>query len=262
MELGPDPEKASDTISVDQVRELLRTLSLHRHSAKCRFVIVDPAHQMNASATNALLKTLEEPPEHSGFILVSDRAGMLLPTVLSRSLRVRFNAVPHVELTAWLEGRGVAEADRVARLAFGSPGLALELAAGRHEALAKASEELLDGIAAGPKALFDYVEALTSSARSGADERVERVLEVLEVLLRDAVQQASGRPDALVEPVASATTARWARAMWPGGIARMERALATARARLHVNVSARVVMEALLAELCLELGEAARGGAS
>ena len=57
-------------------------------------MIVDDADALNAEAQNALLKTLEEPPAASSFVLVTSRPDMLLPTVLSRCQRLRFGRLP------------------------------------------------------------------------------------------------------------------------------------------------------------------------
>ena len=71
-------------IKVDDIRELC--LSLHRKpfNGGCSVAIIDNAHMMNPSASNALLMTLEEPPAHAFPILVSDKPQLLLPTIRSR----------------------------------------------------------------------------------------------------------------------------------------------------------------------------------
>ena len=63
MIIEPPEDRATPTISVEQVREVVRKVGYHRYSGKRRVVIVDPAEAMGPSAANALLKTLEEPPE-------------------------------------------------------------------------------------------------------------------------------------------------------------------------------------------------------
>jgi DNA polymerase-3 subunit delta' len=254
IELKPDPGKASGTITVDQVREVLRLLSLHRHSARRRFVIVDPADLVRVEATNALLKTLEEPPDGTGFVLVTSRVASLLPTVISRSLRVRFHAVSQEVLVPWLAARGFAEPERLARLSLGSPGQAIALGRGRLEALVEARVALLEALGGGPKGLFDYCEALSASPRSAWEPRVALCLDALELLLRDAVHCAAGRPERALDPSGLDSARDWAVRLWPSGITRLEDALEDARARLHVNVPPRLVLEALLAGLVVELG--------
>jgi DNA polymerase-3 subunit delta' len=81
----------SRDVVVDQVRDLVdHRLALKRFEGRHRFVIVDPADAMNPQAQNALLKTLEEPPEDTTLVLVAENADALLPTIRSRCLRVPF----------------------------------------------------------------------------------------------------------------------------------------------------------------------------
>ena len=83
----------SKEIVVDQVRDLIdHRLAMRRFEGRRRVVIVDPADAMNAQAQNALLKTLEEPPDDTTLVLVSASPDALLPTVRARCLRVGLRA--------------------------------------------------------------------------------------------------------------------------------------------------------------------------
>ncbi len=84
-------------ISVDQVREAHAFFSLKSHH-NGRFVIIDPADQMSTGAANALLKVLEEPPEKTYFILITDQLRRLLPTIRSRSHIFHFNKLTNEDL--------------------------------------------------------------------------------------------------------------------------------------------------------------------
>jgi DNA polymerase-3 subunit delta' len=85
----------SKDIVVDQVRDVVdRRLALRRFEGRRRFVIVDPADAMNPQAQNALLKTLEEPPEDTTLVLVASGADALLPTIRSRCMRITFRPLP------------------------------------------------------------------------------------------------------------------------------------------------------------------------
>jgi DNA polymerase-3 subunit delta' len=254
IELRPDPGKASGTITVDQVREVLRRLSLHRHSARQRFIIVDPVDLVRVEAINAMLKTLEEPPDGTGWILVTARVASLLPTVISRSLRVRFSSVPQAELVPWLAQRGLEEPERLARLSLGSPGQAILLGGGRLEALAEAREAMLEALGQGPSGLFAYCEKLCASPRSAWEPRVGAMLDALELLLCDAVQCGAGRAEGVLDEAQRVQALDWAERLWPTGIERTEAALEQARQRLLLNVPPRLVIEALLSGLVVELG--------
>lgn len=248
--VGPDPERTTVVITADQAREVVAALQLQRHSARRRFVLVDPADAMNEEAANALLKTLEEPPPGTQFVLVTSRAAALLPTIRSRSQRVRFGPVEREPLRGWLAQRGV---DPVwADVAGGSPGLALRLAEGEAAARREALDALLATVGQPLPKLFLFGESL-SKKNEGAAERAALVLEVLEELLRDVAVLAGGRPERMVHADRRPALEIWARGLWPDGLGRMERALAEARDRLRLNVNGRVVLEAALATLNLEL---------
>lgn len=79
-------------IKIDQVRDILDFLSLAT-DAKKRVIIIDNAHQMNPQASNALLKTLEEPPADVYFILTTTEVRLLMPTIRSRSQIISFKTL-------------------------------------------------------------------------------------------------------------------------------------------------------------------------
>jgi DNA polymerase-3 subunit delta' len=85
-------------IKVDQVRDIVDRAAYRPFEGKRRVVIVNDADVMVAHAQNGLLKTLEEPPSLSVFVLVTSRPDMLLATVRSRCIRLTFAAAAHVEL--------------------------------------------------------------------------------------------------------------------------------------------------------------------
>jgi DNA polymerase-3 subunit delta' len=128
--IGRSTEEKSD-ISVDQIRRVvLERVQLSPHEARERVIIVRDAHDMGASAANALLKTLEEPPPNTRFVLVTSRPGELLPTIVSRTQAVRFASLPVDVVRALLAKEGVeaSASERAARLSGGSMPLARSLA--------------------------------------------------------------------------------------------------------------------------------------
>src|SRR5512133_886835 len=89
---GRSPSK---DIVVDQVRDLVdHRLSLRRFEGRRRFVVIDPADALNPQAQNALLKTLEEPPDDTTLVLVASSPDALLPTIRSRCARLAFAPLP------------------------------------------------------------------------------------------------------------------------------------------------------------------------
>ncbi|WP_408591573.1 DNA polymerase III subunit delta' [Novosphingobium sp.] len=127
------PWQRKRNISVDQVREMQRRLVTRPTLGRRRAVIFDASDQLEKGAVNALLKSLEEPPQGTFFLLVAHQPGRLLPTVRSRCQVLRFHALNDADLALALDrsGQPMDAATRTAALAVGagSPGAALAFAA-------------------------------------------------------------------------------------------------------------------------------------
>lgn len=119
--------RVSREITVDQIRKLGDAVTLATHRGGMRVVIVYPAEAMNAIASNALLKTLEEPVPGVVFLLVSDAPHRLLPTIVSRCRRLPMPVPERALALDWLNGQGAAGEERLA-LVGGAPVRAAELA--------------------------------------------------------------------------------------------------------------------------------------
>lgn len=79
-----EPEQAGKAITVEQIRQCNRWAQESSQLSGFRIIVITPADSMNVSASNALLKTLEEPPEKCLFVLVAANVHHLLPTIVSR----------------------------------------------------------------------------------------------------------------------------------------------------------------------------------
>jgi DNA polymerase-3 subunit gamma/tau len=90
---------ASNT-SVDDIRDLKEKIVLGPTHSRCKVYIIDEVHMLSTSAFNALLKTLEEPPQHAVFILVTTEPHKIPSTVLSRCQRFDFRRVSFAEIVA------------------------------------------------------------------------------------------------------------------------------------------------------------------
>jgi DNA polymerase-3 subunit delta' len=123
-----EPLPGKKEISIEQMRSLEKALNYRAFSGKRKVGIVDAAELLNFPAQNALLKTLEEPPDASLLILVASSAGALLPTVLSRCLRLSFAPLSQSDMARYLvERRQMTEqrAKILAAISLGSLGRAL-----------------------------------------------------------------------------------------------------------------------------------------
>ena len=122
--------KRKRSIPIDEVRTLQRRLNTRPTLGSRRAVIIDPADDLEKSAANALLKSLEEPPQGTFFLLVTHRLGRLLPTLRSRCRILRFNPLSEAQIGAILDA-SAPQADAATRAAAiaaaeGSPGAALD----------------------------------------------------------------------------------------------------------------------------------------
>lgn len=124
--LGTDSAETS-TINLPQIRKLVHSrIGFPPHEGRAIVFIIRRADELNIHAANALLKTLEEPPDRTHFILLTSRPNRLLDTIRSRTLPLRFTPLSDEALGTILDRHGASRA--VIPLASGSASLALELA--------------------------------------------------------------------------------------------------------------------------------------
>jgi len=136
-----EPEGAGEQIRIGQVQALTSELSLTAMEGRFRIAVITAAHRLNLDAQNALLKTLEEPGPRTCLILCADDAAPLLPTVLSRSARLRLAPMAIEALTDLLVAGGhvqPAQARALAIAAGGRPGLATRLSTQPEAVIARA----------------------------------------------------------------------------------------------------------------------------
>jgi DNA polymerase III subunit delta' len=115
-------------IKVGQMRDLEREANFRPFEGNARVFIIDGADRLNEASSNALLKTLEEPPPTSHIILVTSRPAALLTTIRSRCQIIRFSPVEKDEIAELLKSDGKltqADSELAARVAKGSVGRAL-----------------------------------------------------------------------------------------------------------------------------------------
>ena len=120
-------------ISIDQIRAMQARLTTRPTLGAFRAIIIEPADDLERSAANALLKSLEEPPAGTFFLLVTHRPGLLLPTIRSRARILRFNPLSMGAVEDALRAAGdhadPAEIALAARASGGAPGAALSFIA-------------------------------------------------------------------------------------------------------------------------------------
>jgi DNA polymerase-3 subunit delta' len=159
-------------IRVDDVRAAIRFLALTPAEGGWRFLLVDQAELMQPQAANALLKTLEEPPPRAVVVLTTAAPDRLLPTIRSRVRRLELEKLPPDDLRSvlarLLPEMPAAERDRLAGIAEGSPGRALQLAEGEGLALAALVQDALSGLAAGDRRRWHAIGDAVAAKRDGS----------------------------------------------------------------------------------------------
>ena len=192
------------SIKIEQVRDIVDRAAYRPFEGRRRVVIVDDADALVGAAQNALLKTLEEPPPSSVFILVTSRPDVLLPTVRSRCPVLRFRPLGPSDIAAALVARGHSEAEAraVAASADGSLGRALEASAGDLVEARDVAQQVLAHAASSddPRRRIEGAKDLLAKTGAGGAEDREQVashLRAMESLLRD-VELLSTRADVRV----------------------------------------------------------------
>ena len=122
---GPE-KKPSLEIRIEQVREIAGFIAMTTHRGGAKVVLIHPAEALNVSAANALLKSLEEPPPRTYFLLVAHRWHQLLPTIRSRCEQVVLGTPSHAEARDWLGQQKLRDADLALAQAGGAPLLAVK----------------------------------------------------------------------------------------------------------------------------------------
>jgi DNA polymerase III subunit delta' len=182
-------DKLRSELVVDQMRELGQWFSLTPQLGGAQVALITPADAMNINASNALLKTLEEPSRDRYLLLVTDRPGRLPATIRSRCQKLEFRPPARDEAIGWLRSQG--HSDKVLEPALdaarGHPGLAAQW-------LAEGGLELRRTVAADLNALATGKQpALELAQRWLADDQAElRLRFAAELALDGATHRLAG----------------------------------------------------------------------
>lgn len=240
--LEPLPDK--ETIGIEQAQDLIKSLRFAPLEAETRFVIIPQAERLSLYAANALLKTLEEPPEETVIILTAASAEALPPTLISRCQTVAFQPLTEELLASELAARFKLSPPQ-ARLASGLLAGRLKAGAGFEPAsLSERRDQLLGFLGAlspkDPAGLFDLAEKL-------AKEEDDLFLAILMAWQRDLLVQASGvSEEKLVNCDRADLLASQAKVADVFDLVARLEAVFEAEAALQARANTRLALEALL----------------
>lgn len=174
-------------LKIDTVREIQHGLSFQPYEARWRIALLLRFEEANQNAENALLKTLEEPPEKAKIILTASDENSLLPTVLSRCECIRLRPQSAADLKKVLaEQRQVpdAEAERIAHLSCGSVGYAFSLLESpeKTEKILSVAREGIEIFSQNTRLRFRFAEGYRDVKKRG---EVRSILQIWQSLFRD-----------------------------------------------------------------------------
>ena len=253
------------TITVEMARDIIGQASYRPFEARRRVVVVDDADSLQPSAQNALLKTLEEPPPSSMFVLVTARPDSLLETVRSRCPRIRFGRLGPADLAQVLVrhcGVKAAEAPGLAAMGDGSVSRSLAQDTGELVDARAAAMALLQGVAGRPPVgvrlgLAQKLVEVPRKRGAGTDRDVlARRLEALSLLVRDlgvvnapSADASDGEATTLANPDLGRDLAGMARHFDTARVLNSFAVVEQARRSLERYQSAKVVADWLVCEM-------------
>ena len=233
------PFELARSIRIKQIRGMQKRLITRPTLGGRRAIIIDPADDMEKSAANALLKSLEEPPPGTFFLLVTHRPARLLPTIRSRCRTLRFPVLTDAQLGAMLQEAGQPSDPQAIAAAEGSFGAAMRFADQNLAPIARVISGLLAG---GDTGLTGRGELARLIGPRADRERVQAVLDLAQSLAARAARttedgrRRAGLIDAhaaLVDLAAAAPTANFDPAMLPFEIGALLVAAAPASEPAH-----------------------------
>lgn len=155
------PSQGKKNIGIDQIRALIASIGLTPTYAGHKLAVLSPAEQLTREASNSLLKTLEEPPGASVFLLLAHTSALLPATVRSRCRIIDFPVPPRQAAHDWLAAQLPAQADTALLLdiAGGAPLAALDL---QDETTARSREQMFEDLSA---LIRGWADAITTAKR-------------------------------------------------------------------------------------------------
>ncbi len=250
---GDEAARSRPSIGIDDVRALEREANLKPFEGRSRVFIIEAAERLTPEAANALLKTLEEPPEQVALILLASEPSVLPLTVVSRCRQIELRPLPPEQVAEALRSRGGADPSRVeetARLSGGRLGWALraleepDMVDGRSERV-EGVREVMSGTL---EKRFAYAGGLAARFPNDQDS-VAQELELWRSWLRDVLLVKEGREDLAVSLSMMDALRSTASTLSSGRIVGALHAVGEALDMLRLNVNPRLALEQLMLRL-------------
>jgi len=201
--LKPDEAARQKDLKIDTVRDWLADINLRPYEGRRRVFILHDAERLTEAASNAMLKTLEEPPAYATLLLVAHTAGELLPTIVSRCQPIKLRPAPRHAIAAALRERyNLAEGDAelLAAWSGGRVGWAIRMIEAPEELeVRQAQLDALVEMQSQPRvAGFRWAEERAKQYRGGEQAAVFAALDLWQSWWRDVLLAAAGCADQMV----------------------------------------------------------------
>lgn len=234
-------------ISVDDIREQVnKDIIVRPYSSRYKIYIIPEAELMNPQAQNALLKTIEEPPEYAVIMLLTNNIGKMLPTIISRCITLNLKPVGELDMLDYLSKLGIplTKAKFCVGFAFGNLGKAVRLATSEeYNEIKQDCVQILKNI--NKMEVYELVEAVKKMAKYKLD--VYDYIDLMMMWYRDLLMlKVSGSPDKLLFKEEYATLKQQANYISFEGIENVLEAMDKVKIRLDANVNFDIAMELLL----------------
>ncbi|MCU0492923.1 MAG: DNA polymerase III subunit delta' [Chloroflexaceae bacterium] len=237
-------------LKIGTVREWQRDISLKPYEGRRRVFILHDAERLNEESSNAMLKTLEEPPPYATLVLVANSAD-LLPTIVSRCQLIRLRPLPRRHVAEALQtrfGMEEADADLLAAWSGGRIGWALRMVETPDEL--QTQQEKLAGLLAlhgqpGPSG-FRWAEERAKEYRNGEQETVFGWLELWQSWWRDVLLTAANCPQSITHVDRRDELTQAARRYPVAEVFAFVRRIGDTNRQLRENVNPQLALENLL----------------
>ncbi|MBN1349972.1 DNA polymerase III subunit delta' [candidate division KSB1 bacterium] len=190
---------ANPSISIEKIRALRRTTAIKSFENKGRVIIIADAHKMTQEAANALLKTLEEPPDRTHLILTTSFINQLLPTIISRCQLIRFDNLSVEDIEKALIEREKVDRDRarvISRISFGNYRRALDLI---EDDLQLKREQALNVLRTVLRTHYERIVLVENLIKDNEKVHLRELLEMILLWFRDALIYSAWHEKAEIE---------------------------------------------------------------
>lgn len=234
-------------ISVDDIREQVnKDIIVRPYSSRYKVYIIPQGELMNPQAQNALLKTIEEPPEYAVIILLTNNIDKMLPTILSRCITLNLRPVRELDMMEYLSKLGVpaTKAKFCVGFAFGNLGKAVRLATSEeYNEIKHDCVQILKDI--NKMEIYELIDAVKRMSKYKLE--IYDYIDLMIMWYRDILMlKVSGSPDKLLFKEEYSTLKQQANYISFEGIENVLEAMDKLKIRLEANVNFDIAMELLL----------------